>query len=174
MKFSTWLHCFHIIIADTDTCLLRLTERGLVRNTMACLCRQQCPINVQAGSIDGKRWYCSTCKTRKLLRDGSFFSGSHLTMQQIVILIYCWSYDMSQAVIKHETSIDTNHTIVDWCNFLREECETWLANNPDEISGMDANGDPVVIEIEESKYFHRKYHKGQWREGHWVIGGIER
>ncbi|GFO26424.1 hypothetical protein PoB_005292900 [Plakobranchus ocellatus] len=116
-----------------------------------------------------KWWYCSTCKTRKSLRDGSLFSGSHLTLQQIVILIYWWSYDMSQAVIKHETGIGTNHTIVDGCNFLREECKTWLANNPDEIGGMDANGDPVVIEIDESKYFHRKYHRGQWREGHWVF-----
>ncbi|GFN96832.1 hypothetical protein PoB_002333800 [Plakobranchus ocellatus] len=38
---------------------------------------------------------------------------------------------------------------------------------------MDANGNPVVIEIDESKYFHRKYHRGQWREGHWVFVGIE-
>ncbi|KAK9709876.1 hypothetical protein QE152_g26375 [Popillia japonica] len=31
-----------------------------------------------------------------------------------------------------------------------------------------------VVEIDESKFFHRKYHRGQWREGHWVFGGIER
>jgi len=39
---------------------------------------------------------------------------------------------------------------------------------------MDDNGEPIVVEIDESKYFHRKYHRGQWREGHWVFGGIER
>jgi hypothetical protein len=31
-----------------------------------------------------------------------------------------------------------------------------------------------VVEINESKFFHRKYHRGQWRAGHWVFGGIER
>ena len=33
---------------------------------------------------------------------------------------------------------------------------------------------PKIVEIDESKFFHRKYHRGQWREGHWVFGGIER
>ena len=67
-------------------------------------------------------------------------------------------------------------SVIDWCNFLRGECETWLANkkkNPDELGGMDGNGDAVVMEIDESKYFHRKYHTGQWRDGHWIFGGIE-
>ncbi|GFN79987.1 hypothetical protein PoB_000649300 [Plakobranchus ocellatus] len=72
-------------------------------------------------------------------------------------------------MIKHETGIDTNHTIVDWCNFLLEECETWLANNPHEIGGMVANGNPLVIESDESEYFLRKYYRGQWREGHWIF-----
>jgi len=30
------------------------------------------------------------------------------------------------------------------------------------------------VEIDETKYFHRKYHRGVWKEGHWVFGGIER
>ena len=57
---------------------------------------------------------------------------------------------------------------------MREECETWLNNNLIELSGMEENGDPILVEIDESKYFHRKYHRGQWREGHWVFGRIER
>jgi len=39
---------------------------------------------------------------------------------------------------------------------------------------MADNGKAIVVEIDESKYFHRKYHREQWREGHWVFGGIER
>ncbi|CAH1381532.1 unnamed protein product [Tenebrio molitor] len=31
-----------------------------------------------------------------------------------------------------------------------------------------------VVEIDESKFFHRKYHRRRWRAGHWVFGGIER
>ena len=46
-------------------------------------------------------------------------------LQQLVILIYCWSRDMSQKDMIHEANID-ERTAVDWCSFLREECEIWL------------------------------------------------
>jgi len=49
-----------------------------------------------------------------------------------------------------------------------------MGKNADEIGGIDANGEPIIVEIDESKYFHRKYHRGQWREGKWVFGGVER
>ena len=39
---------------------------------------------------------------------------------------------------------------------------------------MNEDGTSVVVEIDETKFFHRKYHRGQWRPGHWVFGGIER
>ena len=42
------------------------------------------------------------------------------------------------------------------------------------LGGTDANGEPIVVEIDETKYFHRKYHRGHWRQGHWVFGAIER
>ena len=65
-----------------------------------------------------------------------------------------------------------------WYNFCRDVCEHYLVNNPVQIGGIDLddNGNivPKVVEIDESKFFHRKYHRGQWREGHWVFGGIER
>ena len=40
--------------------------------------------------------------------------------------------------------------------------------------GTVTDGEPIVVEIDESKYFHHKYHRGQWRDGHCVFGSIER
>ena len=31
-------------------------------------------------------------------------------------------------------------------------------------------GPGKVVEINESKWMHRKYHRGKWREGIWVFG----
>ena len=43
-----------------------------------------------------------------------------------------------------------------------------------EIGGIEVTGQPIVVEIDESKFYHSKYHHGQWRQGHWVFCGIER
>ena len=57
---------------------------------------------------------------------------------------------------------------------MRDVCEEYLERNPNELGGMDNNGEPIEVEIDESKYFHRKYHRGAWHEGHWVFGAVER
>lgn len=53
-------------------------------------------------------------------------------------------------------------------------CEEDLERHSQEIGGIDDSGNPIIVEIDESKFFHRKYHCGVWRPGHWVFGGIER
>ena len=102
-----------------------------------------------------------------------FFSKGRLALQQILLMVYCWSRDMPQIHIIREAQVSKN-SIVDWCNFIREECQKWLDNNTTKIGGIDHNWQPIIVEIDESKYFHRKYHRGLYREGHWVFGGIER
>ena len=162
-------------LADNDSALQWCARRRLIRNTLICPhCQQLCRFIRYNQGIDGRRWACATCDFTKSVRDNSFFSKSHLSLEQMVILIYMWSRDSPQKDILHEADIASEATLVDWCNFLREECETWLEFNSGEIGGMTDNGEPIVVEIDESKFFHRKYHRGQWHEGHWVFGGIER
>jgi transposase-like protein len=43
-----------------------------------------------------------------------------------------------------------------------------------ELGGIDANGESIYVEIDESYYFHRKYHRGRRRQGSWVVGILER
>ena len=31
-----------------------------------------------------------------------------------------------------------------------------------------------MVEVDETKYYHCKYHTGLWRAGYWVFGAIER
>jgi len=162
-------------LQSTDDCMQWLAKRTLMRNTVTCgVCAQPASLVAYNEGLDGKRWSCRGCNWRQSIRQGSFFSGSHLTLQEIILLMYFWAHDAPQTTMAHETGIERDETIVDWCNFCRDICETWVEENGEEIGGMTDQGEAIVVEIDETKYFRRKYHRGQWREGHWVFGGIER
>ncbi|KAF2899332.1 hypothetical protein ILUMI_06846, partial [Ignelater luminosus] len=77
--------------------------------------------------------------------------------------------------IAHEADLppDSRHTIIDWCSFCRDVCEQYFIDNPVVIGGLTEDLHSKVVEIDE-KFFHRKYHRALWREGHWVFGGVER
>jgi hypothetical protein len=55
--------------------------------------------------------------------------------------------------------------------FLREVCVADLLNRGDQNM---IGGRGIVVEIDESKYGKRKYHRGKRVEGNWVFGAIER
>ena len=158
--------------------LLRwLAARRLIKNSFLCQdCQIPCSLIADNEVGDGYIWKCKQCRRKASIRDGSFFTRSHLSLSQLVTILYCWSRDMSHKDISNEAelSLANPHVLVDWSNFCREVCEEWLVQNPLEVGGFDDNGEPIVVEIDETKYFHRKYHRGQWREGHWVFGGVER
>jgi len=60
------------------------------------------------------------------------------------------------------------HTVVDWRNFAREVCLSVLEQDSEQIGGAGK-----FVEIDESKFGKRKYHRGKRVEGVWVFGGIE-
>ncbi|CAC5386090.1 unnamed protein product [Mytilus coruscus] len=73
--------------------------------------------------------------------------------------------------------------IIQWCISiglildLTGEIGTIIAVVCIEILKIDSEkigGDSVFVEIDESKFGKRKYHKGCQVEGQWVFGGIER
>ena len=49
----------------------------------------------------------------------------------------------------------------------------WVNDHCGPIGGTDATGNPIEVQIDKSKFMHRKYHRGLYREGHWVFGGVE-
>lgn len=89
-------------------------------------------------------------------------------------MIYHWCMNAPQKDIMKEMKIRDPHSISRWCKIFRRVCCNSLQTTSIEIGGFDFNGESIVVEIDETKFFHRKYHRGTWRHGHWVFGGIER
>ena len=58
--------------------------------------------------------------------------------------------------------------MVQWRNFIRDICCHYLLDHPVVMGGPGR-----TVEIDESKFMHRKYHRGHYHEGHWVLGMVE-
>ena len=162
------------LLSTVDGTLDFLARRGLLSNSCQC---QQCLIpctKVLRRGIDMYVWRCPRCHRKKSIRDGSFFSGSNLSLQKLVTFIYMWTEDLPLKFIKRQTTISHDETATNWGNMLRELCSQDLIANFRQLGGFDVNGAPIIVEIDESKYFHRKYHRGAFRGGHWVFGAVER
>ncbi|KAK9731651.1 hypothetical protein QE152_g13471 [Popillia japonica] len=91
--------------------------------------------------------------------------GLNILCYELVWTSSLWpKYSMLRACLELKERVEIN----------KEVCEQSLIDNPTIIGGLNEDLTAKVVEIDESKFFHRKYHRGQWREGHWVFGGIER
>ena len=98
---------------------------------------------------DGRSWWCRQCKTRKSIRNGSFFSKSKLTLQTWLILLYNWARDRPVTDAMDEAEVDTR-TAVDIYQWLREVCTTSLLANPVVLGGPG-----VVVQFNESLFRHK-------------------
>jgi transposase-like protein len=63
----------------------------------------------------------------------------------------------------------SDRTIVDWYNFCREVLTVVCIDRREQIGGPG-----TTVEIDESKFGKRNYHRGHRVEGTWVFGGVER
>lgn len=90
-------------------------------------------------------------------------------------IIYYWSVHPTSTIetIMRETQVKSEHTIVDYYNFLRDVCQEWVEKHQ---AGHKMGGFSTIIEIDESKFYRAKYNRGRMlNRGHgWVFGLMER
>ena len=117
--------------------------------------------------IDRMVWSGNAESKLTVKNTGQRFDSSKMTLEEILKLTYWWCQDLDQTQVKHELGL-AESTGVDWDSFCREVCEITLLENGEKLA---ENG--KVVQIDESRFGKRKYHRGHHVEGQWVFGGIE-
>ena len=90
-----------------------------------------------------------------------------MTLEEILKFTYWWCQDLEQSQITRELRL-ARGTGVDGDSFCREVCEIPMFDNSEKIGG-----EGKIVQIDESKFGKRKYHRGHHVEGQWVFGRIE-
>jgi hypothetical protein len=85
---------------------------------------------------------------------GSWFKESKLTFQEVLYLTYDILRREPAHQLQHEHQF-TDRTIADWGMFCRKTLLVYLEGCSEKIGGPNK-----TVEIDESKFGRRKYHRG--------------
>ena len=162
------------LIPNKESTINFCFKMGIIPDSKQCpTCGNSMSLIYDSKVSDQRRWYCrqrqgpNKHEHRLSIRNGTFFSKSNLTLEEILQFFYLWVNGTSQDQIHHEIGT-SGKTDVDFASFCREVCETSIMNRSEQIGGKD-----IVVEIDESKFAKRKYNIGHRVVGGWVFGGRE-
>ena len=161
----------HRYTESEDTARSFLTSRGILKSTMTCSCGTQmnsipCP---ETKSADLFTWKCPACKKFKNIRSESILSGKKITFKSLILLVFYFS-------IRSVTNLDiaaltglSDKTVGEWRKVVMNAVSTWFLSNSTPIGGPGK-----IVEVDEAKFGKRKFNRGAYREGIWVLGGVDR
>ena len=145
------------------TLLAYLQEHRLLPVKKLChKCNIPCEILYKT---DSRFIFRCKCKFEYSLNNNTWFSQARLSYVKALQVIFCFvnSVTITSALALISVS---KQTLVDWYNFCREICiESNLSVEVNCIGGENR-----IVEIDESKFGKRKYHRGKRVEGQWVLG----
>ena len=163
-----------VLVWDKDLLIQWLMSEKLLASRRVCpVCNSTMKLTKVEDRSDGLKWECrkqdngKRHKVEASIRKDSWFEESNLTLEEQLKITYWWCCELNQKQIRHELGISGN-TGVDWDRYCREICEVNLLEN-----GEMLGGEGKEVQIDESKFGKRKYHRGHRVEGQWVFGGID-
>jgi len=105
---------------------------------------------------------------------GFIFCQLWSSTETIVMMYYYWVYDVKATHVMPFEEMENWDTMVNYNNFFHLECCNLLLNQQLLLGWFDVNGQPTYVEVHKTYFSHRKYHRGTFRRGKWVVGILER
>ena len=126
---------------------------------------------------------CSDCKwawrpglecERSIFRN-SFVQGSKLPKNEVMHCLWLWLNKVASTTTASMLAWDENTASI-WHKFFRQMVAQMLEHDKDDnmLGRCDEHGEPIIVEVDETKMGKRKYNKGRRVNASWVIGMVER
>ena len=71
---------------------------------------------------------------KRTIRAGSYFERSKLPLKKLILLVYCWTYDIPQHAQAKLCGVSYRVTI-QWNVYFRDVTTEWLKQNPIKLGG---------------------------------------
>jgi hypothetical protein len=128
-------------------------------------------VTQESNTSETMSFRCNKCRKKVSLYDGSVFSDARIPIGQILMILYCFAHRFSYEDTNHESRFSqselSDHTISRWFQIGREAAINYVEDINEEGK---MGGEGSVIEIDESMVGKRKFNKGRWVDGTWLLG----
>lgn len=153
MDFS--LFFFLSLIQSKQNAAQYLQDKMILnRRSTCCKCQRYMSCQTLNESIDGIVFRCTTCKSKRSVRAGTYWQRSKLPPQKILMLLYFWSSKATNSQISTYLKISST-TCVDHLNFIREICSWAMMRVLTKLGGVGK-----IVQLDESVIYKPKYNLG--------------
>jgi transposase-like protein len=152
------------IFIDEDAAISYLIENGGIFRVYTCVCGFACSLNLERRCF---RCYRNGCGKEVSMFKGSFFFKTSLKKNMILHLAHFWLCGGTSLSGEMYFGL-SDKTIASYFNYFRE-----LVADSLDIEDFKIGGQDIVVQIDESKFGRRKYHRGHRVDGVWIFGGVE-
>lgn len=164
--------------SSEQACIEFCEQKGLILRTKNCP-RHRSPMPViTKGLVGAFRCGKGSCRrTTESRAKNTWFENARLPLTTIFQIMYMFCNSFTYEQVRKEVSSEESDvilspsTVADWYSYCRETVVVYELEH--EVVKGKIGGDNKIVQIDESKFGHRKYNRGRLVEGHWVIGMIE-
>jgi hypothetical protein len=154
------------ILFDEQKCIAYLQTKGVIYTERRC---ERCATSMLfKENRKGFRCPKKQCRKEISMWSGSFFSKIKMQCCDVMNIAYFWLCGASHTTLR-AIGGHTHKTITAFMSYFRE-----LLGSNVEQNDCVIGGEGITVELDESKVAKRKYNRGHFVAGSWVIGGVER